>query len=64
MAIADAYSAMTTDRPYRAAMTTEEALTEIERGAGTQFDPELAPIFVAEMLRQTGSQSEPDRRAA
>jgi diguanylate cyclase (GGDEF)-like protein/putative nucleotidyltransferase with HDIG domain len=46
MAIADAYSAMTTDRPYRSRMPEEDALAEIERHAGTQFDPELARLFV------------------
>jgi len=46
MAIADAFSAMTLDRPYRSAMGDEAALKEIERGAGTQFDPELARIFI------------------
>jgi len=35
----DAYSAMTTDRPYRAARTREEALAELRRCAGTHFDP-------------------------
>lgn len=37
----DAYSAMTTDRPYRRAMPTEEALEELHRRAGTQFDPQV-----------------------
>lgn len=46
MAIADAFSAMTTDRPYRAGMPLERAVEEIERGIGTQFDPELAPVFI------------------
>jgi putative nucleotidyltransferase with HDIG domain len=49
MAVADAFSAMTLDRPYRAAMSVEAALAEIEKGAGTQFDPELARIFVDTM---------------
>ena len=35
----DAYDAMTNDRPYRGAMTHEQALAELERGSGTQFDP-------------------------
>ena len=37
----DAYSAMTTDRPYRAAMPTGDALEELRRCAGTQFDPQV-----------------------
>ena len=38
----DAYNAMTTDRPYRKAMSRDEALAEIRDNAGTQFDPEAA----------------------
>jgi HD-GYP domain-containing protein (c-di-GMP phosphodiesterase class II) len=37
----DAYSAMTTDRPYRAAMRVDEALEELRDSAGTQFDPQV-----------------------
>jgi HD-GYP domain-containing protein (c-di-GMP phosphodiesterase class II) len=37
----DAYNAMTTNRPYRAAMSQEDALGELAKHAGTQFDPEI-----------------------
>lgn len=46
IAIADAYDAMTSDRPYRKGMPTEDALKEIERCSGTQFDGDLAKIFI------------------
>ena len=45
-AIADAYDAMTSDRAYRRALAHEVAIGEIERCAGTQFDPELSDAFV------------------
>ncbi|HEY4175395.1 MAG TPA: HD domain-containing phosphohydrolase [Kofleriaceae bacterium] len=45
-AIADAYDAMTSDRAYRRALPHEVAVGEIERCAGSQFDPELAESFV------------------
>jgi HD-GYP domain-containing protein (c-di-GMP phosphodiesterase class II) len=37
---------MTSDRPYRRALSRAEALAEVERCAGTQFDPEIARIFL------------------
>jgi response regulator RpfG family c-di-GMP phosphodiesterase len=46
VSIADAYDAMTSDRAYRRALAHEVAVGEIERCAGTQFDPELADAFV------------------
>jgi putative nucleotidyltransferase with HDIG domain len=46
VAVADAFDAMTTDRPYRIGLTVEEAFTHIARGAGTQFDPVFAEAFV------------------
>ena len=46
MAITDAYDAMTSDRPYRKAMSCQDAIAEIRRCAGTQFDPKLAEKFI------------------
>lgn len=46
LAIADSYDAMTSDRPYRKALTQDEALSEIEKNAGTQFHPILAKQFI------------------
>jgi len=43
--LADSFDAMSSTRTYRAAMPREKALSEIRRCAGTQFDPQLAPIF-------------------
>lgn len=43
----DAFSAMTTDRPYRLARSEEEALTELRRCAGTQFDPAVVAALEA-----------------
>jgi diguanylate cyclase (GGDEF)-like protein len=45
LAIADAYDAMTSPRPYREQLSPQEALNELKRCAGTQFDPELVDIF-------------------
>jgi len=45
--VADSFDAMTTDRPYRKALSIEEALRRIEQSAGVQFDPRLAKVFVA-----------------
>jgi diguanylate cyclase (GGDEF)-like protein len=46
LSVADAYSAMTNDRPYRLAMSREEAIEELRRGAGAQFDPQVVEAFV------------------
>ena len=46
LSVADAYSAMTNDRPYRLAMSREEAVEELRRGTGTQFDPKVVEAFI------------------
>ena len=52
IAVADAYDAMTSDRTYRKGLSEEEAIVEIERCAGHQFDPEIARIFVEQVLKK------------
>ena len=39
---------MTTDRPYRGVLPVETALSELARNAGTQFDPRVVDVFLAE----------------
>ncbi len=46
LAVADAYDAMTFDRPYRAALSPDEAMAEVERCAGSQFDPQVAEALL------------------
>lgn len=46
IAVVDAFVAMTSDRPYRKALTREEAQEEIVKRAGTQFDPEVVQVFL------------------
>jgi len=46
LAVADAFDAMTSDRPYRPALERDEALAEVVRCSGTQFDPEIVRIFL------------------
>lgn len=46
LAIADAFEAMTSDRPYRPPLSEPEALEELRAGAGTQFDPDLVDAFI------------------
>ncbi|MGI6752305.1 MAG: HD domain-containing phosphohydrolase [Anaerovoracaceae bacterium] len=54
LSVADAYDAMTEDRVYRKALTMENALRELERNGGTQFDPEIVELFI-QMMKERPS---------
>jgi diguanylate cyclase (GGDEF)-like protein len=58
VALADAYDAMTHDRPYKRAMSHTLAIEEIRRHSGTQFDPELVEIF-CELFEAVPPESDP-----
>ncbi len=63
-AVADVFDALINVRPYKHAWEVEEAVAEIERGAGTHFDPALVPVFVelvnsGEIARITAGASMP-----
>lgn len=50
LCVADAYDAMVNDRPYHGALTKNEAINELLRCAGTQFDREIVEIFISLVL--------------
>ncbi len=54
MAVADAYSAMTTDRPYRKGMPPQKARQILEEGMGTQWDPECVRAFLSNPVPAAG----------
>ena len=62
IALADAFDAMTTDRPYRQALSEEAAIVEILRFRGTQFSPELADAF-AKMMREMPQMDETELKS-
>jgi len=53
VAVADAYDAMVSTRPYRKAMSSKRALMELEKNAGTQFDPEVVNVFKSVIRRES-----------
>lgn len=54
IALAESYEAMTGERSYRKALSEMEVLAEIQRNSGTQFDPEIARIFLEKVLQEVG----------
>ena len=57
VSVADAFDAMTSERPYSAAVTPASALEELRRNAGTQFDPVVVEAFCAVWAERTSSAS-------
>ncbi len=55
LAVADAYDAMKSDRPYRKALSEEIAVQELRQGSGTQFEPKIVEVFL-EILKTKGGQ--------
>ncbi len=55
IAVADAYDAMTSDRPYRRGMAPSIALSILDEGRGSQWDPVFAKVFVDHMRKQLPS---------
>jgi diguanylate cyclase (GGDEF)-like protein/putative nucleotidyltransferase with HDIG domain len=58
LTIADAYHAMTSDRPYRKGISTERAVLQMQELAGIQFDPNLLPVFFL-ILKKESKQDAP-----
>jgi HD-GYP domain-containing protein (c-di-GMP phosphodiesterase class II) len=52
VSVLDAWGGMTSHRPWRKAMTKEQALSELQKGSGSQFDPKVVDAFVASLQRQ------------
>jgi two-component system, cell cycle response regulator len=63
IAVADAWTAMLADRPYRAALTLAAARTQLVEGVGTQFDPRVVGALLA-LIDGGALEADPERRAA
>jgi HD-GYP domain-containing protein (c-di-GMP phosphodiesterase class II) len=59
IAVADAYDAMTTSRPYKGTISQRPALEELRRCSGTQFDPEIVEAFCQAMSKGSGGEEHP-----
>ena len=56
--VTDAFDAMTSDRPYRTALSIPVALEELEKGRGSQFDPDIIDLFLNRKIYDVLSESE------
>ncbi|MDQ4144195.1 MAG: HD domain-containing protein [Actinomycetota bacterium] len=61
VAVCDAFDAMTSDRPYRKAMSVSEACSELRRNSGSQFDPECVELLVRVATAEEGPEHFEDR---
>jgi putative two-component system response regulator len=61
LAVADAYQAMTSDRPYRKALSMQIAIGELEKFKGKQFDPQIVDIFLR-ILKRMGNSRSPEQQ--
>jgi HD-GYP domain-containing protein (c-di-GMP phosphodiesterase class II) len=59
--VCDTFDAMTSDRPYRRALPFDDAVAEIERCGGTQFDPDVVTAFIAMCAELRDDQGRPVR---
>jgi diguanylate cyclase (GGDEF)-like protein/PAS domain S-box-containing protein len=59
IAVCDAYQAMTSERPYRRAMSPEDAIAELRSNSGTQFDPVVVAAFVGSLADRKGAPAAP-----
>jgi HD superfamily phosphohydrolase YqeK len=61
IAVADAFDSMTSTRAYRGATSVPEAIAELRRGAGTQFDPKIVEAFIAALSQSQWKPQEPSQ---
>ena len=52
LAVADSYDAMISERPYRKSLSHEEAVKELIRNSGTQYDPKIVDVFINKVIRK------------
>jgi len=55
LAVADSFDAMTSDRPYRKALSLEESTMKLKEGSGIQFDPEIVKVFLSILKKKKGN---------